>query len=206
MYKRQNLKFVVIDEIHSFIGSGRGVQLKSILSRLQDLNENQFRLIGLSATLGDYDEVKKFAGTTVSTIVLKDSASKEIEAKFKYFKKDSDDLPLSLFKDLYLETKDSKVLIFPNSRGLAEVVAVKLKKLSEKRNGHVNYFSHHSSVDKEVREYVEYFAKSNNRQNFCISCTSTLELGIDIGSVDQVVQIDATHSIASLIQRIGRSV
>ncbi|MDQ6530104.1 DEAD/DEAH box helicase [Flavobacterium sp. LHD-85] len=200
-----NLKFVVIDEIHSFIGSGRGVQLKSILSRLQDLNENQFRLIGLSATLGDYDEVKKFAGTTVPTIVLRDSASKEIEAKFKYFKKDGDDLPLSLIKDLYLETKDSKVLIFPNSRGLAEVVAVKLKKLSERLNGHVNYFSHHSSVDKEVREYVEYFAKSNNRQNFCISCTSTLELGIDIGSVDQVVQIDATYSIASLIQRIGRS-
>ena len=200
-----NLKFVVIDEIHSFIGSGRGVQLKSILSRLQDLNENQFRLIGLSATLGDYDEVKKFAGTTVSTIVLRDKASKEIEAKLKYFESTGPELPLDLLKDLYLETKDNKVLVFPNSRGLAEEVAVKLKKLSEKLNGHVNYFSHHSSVDKEVREYVEYFAKSNNRQNFCISCTSTLELGIDIGSVDQVVQIDATHSIASLIQRIGRS-
>ncbi|MFC4476191.1 DEAD/DEAH box helicase [Flavobacterium chungangensis] len=200
-----NLKFVVIDEIHSFIGSGRGVQLKSILSRLQDLNDNQFRLIGLSATLGDYDEVKKFAGTTVPTVVLRDSKSKEIEAKFKYFESTGPELPLALLKDLYLETKDNKVLVFPNSRGLAEEVAVKLKKLSEKLNGHVNYFSHHSSVDKEVREYVEYFAKSNNRQNFCISCTSTLELGIDIGSVDQVVQIDATHSIASLIQRIGRS-
>jgi len=200
-----NLKFVVIDEIHSFIGSGRGVQLKSILSRLQGLNENQFRLIGLSATLGDYDEVKKFAGTSVPTIVLRDSASKEIEARFKYFKSAGPELPLDLLKDLYLETKDSKVLIFPNSRGLAEEVAVKLKKISDRLNGHVNYFSHHSSVDKEVREYVEYFAKSNNRQNFCISCTSTLELGIDIGSVDQVAQIDATHSIASLIQRIGRS-
>lgn len=200
-----NLKFVVIDEIHSFIGSGRGVQLKSILSRLQGLNENQFRLIGLSATLGDYDEVKKFADTSVPTIVLRDSASKEIEARFKYFKSAGTELPLALLKDLYLETKDSKVLIFPNSRGLAEEVAVKLKKISDRLKGHVNYFSHHSSVDKEVREYVEYFAKSNNRQNFCISCTSTLELGIDIGSVDQVVQIDATQSIASLIQRIGRS-
>lgn len=200
-----NLKFVVIDEIHSFIGTGRGIQLKSILSRLQDINEKQFRLVGLSATLGDYDEAKKFAGTDLPTIVLRDSASKEIEAKFKYFKSDADELPLSLLKDLYLETKDSKVLIFPNSRGLAEVVAVKLKKISEKIKGHVNYFSHHSSLDKEVREYVEYFAKNNSRQNFCIACTSTLELGIDIGSVDQVVQIDATHSIASLIQRIGRS-
>ena len=52
---------------------------------------------------------------------------------------------------------------------------------------------------------MEYFAKNNNRQNFCISCTSTLELGIDIGTVDEVVQIDATHSISSLIQRVGRS-
>lgn len=200
-----NLKFVVIDEIHSFIGTGRGIQLKSILSRLQDINEKRFRVIGLSATLGDYDEAKKFAGTNLPTVVLRDSATKDIEAKFKYFESDADEVPLNLLKDLYLETKDSKVLVFPNSRGLAEVVAVKLKKISEKVKGHVNYFSHHSSVDKEVREYVEYFAKNNSRQNFCIACTSTLELGIDIGSVDQVVQIDATHSIASLIQRIGRS-
>lgn len=200
-----NLKFVIIDEIHSFIGSGRGIQLKSLLSRLQHVNENNFRIIGLSATLGDYDEAKKFAGNSLETVVLRDSASKEIEAKFKYFGGGVGELPLGLLKDLYKETKDSKVLIFPNSRGLAEEVAVKLKKISEKVNGHINYFSHHSSVDKEVREYVESFAKSNNRQNFCISCTSTLELGIDIGSVDEVVQIDATYSIASLIQRIGRS-
>ncbi|KIC03299.1 DEAD/DEAH box helicase [Flavobacterium sp. JRM] len=200
-----NLKFVIIDEIHSFIGSGRGIQLKSLLSRLQHVNENNFRIIGLSATLGDYDEAKKFAGNSIETVVLRDNASKEIEAKFKYFERETGELPLNLLKDLYKETKDSKVLIFPNSRGLAEEVAVKLKKISEKVNGHINYFSHHSSVDKEVREYVESFAKSNNRQNFCISCTSTLELGIDIGSVDEVVQIDATYSIASLIQRIGRS-
>ncbi|MFP3733205.1 helicase-related protein, partial [Bacillus sp. SIMBA_006] len=62
-----------------------------------------------------------------------------------------------------------------------------------------------SSVDREVREYVEFFAKNSTLENFCISCTSTLELGIDIGNVDEVVQIDATHSIASLIQRVGRS-
>ncbi|MDN3693196.1 helicase-related protein [Chryseobacterium tructae] len=82
---------------------------------------------------------------------------------------------------------------------------MKLKQISERVGGHKNYFSHHSSVDKEVREYVEFFAKNSTLENFCISCTSTLELGIDIGNVDEVVQIDATHSIASLIQRVGRS-
>jgi len=200
-----NLKYVVIDEIHSFIGNDRGTQLKSILSRLQDLNVSSYKIIGLSATIGDYDEAKKFTGDEQNTKVLLDRSTKETNAVFRYFKNKSTELPLELIKDLYIETKDNKVLIFPNSRGLAEEIAVKLRKLSDRVNGHPNYFSHHSSVDKEVREYVEYFAKNNNRQNFCISCTSTLELGIDIGTVDEVVQIDSTHSVSSLIQRIGRS-
>lgn len=200
-----NLKYVVIDEIHSFIGTDRGTQLKSILSRLQNVNTKPFSIVGLSATIGDYDEAKKFTGNELHTKVLLDRTAKEINALFRYFKNKNEELPLELLKDLYIETKDNKVLIFPNSRGRAEEVAVKLKKISDRVKGHPNYFSHHSSVDKEVREYVEYFAKNNNRQNFCISCTSTLELGIDIGTVDEVVQIDATHSIASLIQRVGRS-
>jgi ATP-dependent Lhr-like helicase len=200
-----NLKYVVIDEIHSFIGSDRGIQLKSLLSRLQDVNIEQFKIVGLSATLGDYEEAKNYTGDAEHTKVLLDKTSKEITAVFRYFKGEGNELPLDLLKDLYIETKDDKVLIFPNSRGRVEEVAVKLKKISDRVKGHPNYFSHHSSVDKEVREYVEYFAKNNNRHNFCISCTSTLELGIDIGSVDEVVQIDATHSIASMIQRVGRS-
>jgi ATP-dependent Lhr-like helicase len=200
-----NLKYVVIDEIHSFIGTDRGVQLKSILSRLQKINSKSFSIVGLSATIGDYNEAKKFTGDELKTKVLLDRTAKDITALFRYFKNTKEELPLELLKNLYLETKDNKVLIFPNSRGRAEEVAVKLKKISERVKGHSNYFSHHSSVDREVREYVEYFAKNNNRQNFCISCTSTLELGIDIGTVDEVVQIDATHSIASLIQRVGRS-
>ena len=199
------LQYVVIDEIHSFIGTDRGIQLKSILSRLQRVNTESFSIVGLSATIGDYDEAKKFTGDELNTKVLLDRTAKDINALFRYFKSKNEELPLELLKDLYVETKDNKVLIFPNSRGRAEEVAVKLKKISNIVKGHSNYFSHHSSVDREVREYVEYFAKNNKQQNFCISCTSTLELGIDIGTVDEVVQIDATHSIASLIQRVGRS-
>ena len=199
------LKYVVIDEIHSFIGTDRGVQLKSILSRLQRVNTESFSIVGLSATIGDYDEAKKFTGNELNTKVLLDRTAKDINALFRFFKSKNEELPLEPLKDLYIETKDNKVLIFPNSRGRAEEVAVKLKKISNIVKGHSNYFSHHSSVDREVREYVEYFAKNNKQQNFCISCTSTLELGIDIGTVDEVVQIDATHSIASSIQRVGRS-
>lgn len=200
-----NLKFLIIDEIHSFIGTDRGTQLKSILSRLQSINPKPFRIIGLSATIGDYDGAKKFTGNEAATKVLLDKTAKEVEVQFRYFEDAGSELPLDLIKDLYLETQNNKALIFPNSRGRTEEVAVKLKKISDRVNGHANYFSHHSSVHKDVREYVEFFAKNSRGNNFSIACTSTLELGIDIGTVDEVVQIDSTNSISSLIQRVGRS-
>ncbi|MGA9212478.1 DEAD/DEAH box helicase, partial [Kaistella sp.] len=202
------LDYVVIDEIHSFLGSDRGIQLQSILSRLQKINKSNFKTVALSATVSDsnqYIELKNFIGDIENTKIIRDTTPKPINAVFRYFEGSGAELPLNLLKDLYIQTRNNKSLIFPNARGRVEEVAVKLRKISDKVGGHQNYFSHHSSVDKEVREYVEFFAKNNTYQNFSIACTSTLELGIDIGSVDQVVQIDATHSIASLIQRVGRS-
>jgi ATP-dependent Lhr-like helicase len=200
-----NLKYIVIDEIHSFIGTERGVQLQSLLARLQEINTGKFIVVGLSATIGDYEEAKKMTGRPEETKVLLDRTAKEMDTAFRYFESGPKELSQDMIDDLYQKTKENKVLIFPNSRGRAEEIAVKLKKSADRNKGHAHYFSHHSSVDKELREYVEQFAKNNQHQNFCISCTSTLELGIDIGSVDQVVQVDATHSIASLIQRVGRS-
>ena len=202
-----NLKYIVIDEIHSFLGVDRGLQLMSLLSRIQHINKLKITTIGLSATIGDdnYIEAKRLTGDIENTKVLLDRAKKETEAKFKYFNNSTAELSLDLLKDLYKETCTNKVLIFPNSRGRTEEVAVKLRKISDRVNGHKYYYSHHSSVDKEIRESIEHFAKSNERFNFCISCTSTLELGIDIGTVDKIVQIDSTHSVASLVQRIGRS-
>jgi len=200
-----NLKYVVIDEIHAFIGTDRGTQVKSILSRLQKINTNPFRLIGLSATIGDYQMAKKFTGDELKTKVLLDRTIKETIIEFRFFLNFNDSLPQNLIDDLYQETKENKVLIFPNSRGKTEDVAVGLKRMAEREKGHLNYFTHHSSIDRDTRECIEYFAKNNNHQSFCIACTSTLELGIDIGVVDKVIQIDATYNIASMIQRIGRS-
>lgn len=203
-----SLDYIVIDEIHSFLGSERGLHLKSLLNRLQQVNSSRFSVVGLSATVSDvnqYTELKDYLGNSENTKIIRDNTTKPINALFKYFAGSVEELPLDLLKDLYVRTRDSKILVFPNARGRVEEVAVKLKKISERVGGHQNYFSHHSSVDKEVREYVEFFAKSSKMENFCISCTSTLELGIDIGNVDEVVQIDATQSIASLIQRVGRS-
>lgn len=202
-----NLSYIVIDEIHSFLGVDRGLQLMSLLFRIQQVNKTRIVIIGLSATIGtdNYIEAKRLTGDIENTKILLDRTKKETEARFKYFFTSTADLSLDLLKDLYKETCSHKVLIFPNSRGRTEEVAVKLRKISDRVNGHKFYYSHHSSVDKEIRESIEHFAKSNERFNFCISCTSTLELGIDIGTVDKIVQIDSTHSVASLVQRIGRS-
>jgi ATP-dependent Lhr-like helicase len=202
-----NLSYIVIDEIHSFLGADRGLQLMSLLYRIQQVNKTRIVIIGLSATIGNdnYIEAKRLTGEIENTKILLDRTKKETEAKFKYFFNSTAELSLDLLKDLYKETCSHKVLIFPNSRGRTEEIAVKLRKISERVNGHKFYYSHHSSVDKEIRESIEHFAKSNERFNFCISCTSTLELGIDIGTVDKIVQIDSTHSVASLVQRIGRS-
>ena len=202
-----NLHYIVIDEIHSFLGVDRGLQLMSLLSRIHQVNKSKIITIGLSATIGDdnYIEAKRLTGDIENTKILLDRTKKETEAIFKYFKNSTAELSLDLLKDLYKETSSHKVLVFPNSRGRTEEVAVKLRKISDRVNGHKFYYSHHSSVDKEIRENIEHFAKTNERFNFCISCTSTLELGIDIGTVDKIVQIDSTHSVSSLVQRIGRS-
>jgi ATP-dependent Lhr-like helicase len=200
-----HVKFIIIDEIHAFTGTDRGIQLQSILYRLRAFSTFSTRYIGLSATIGDYNAAKQLFGKPERTKVLVDKTGKEIELAIQYMKQEGSDLSQALLMDLYDKTKEHKVLIFPNSRGRAEEIAVKLLRLAEKKGGHKNYFSHHSSVHKDVREYVERFAKENVRYPFCISCTSTLELGIDIGTVDKVVQVNSTHSIASLIQRVGRS-
>lgn len=202
-----NLSYIVIDEIHSFLGVDRGLHLMSLLSRIQQVNKTKITIIGLSATIGNdnYIEAKRLTGDIENTKILLDKTKKETIAKFKYFDNSTVELSIELLKDLYKETYSHKVLIFPNSRGRTEEIAVKLRKISDKVGGHKNYYAHHSSVDKEIRESVEHFAKNNERYNFCISCTSTLELGIDIGTVDKIVQVDSTHSVASLVQRIGRS-
>lgn len=200
-----NLKFVVIDEIHSFLGTDRGIQLQSLLSRLKLRSNLNFRIIGLSATIGDYSQAKRFTGEENRTKVLLDREAKEIHSSIHYIPSIQDELPEKLIEKMYSHTRNNRVLIFPNSRGKAEEIAFRLSKLSERLGGHAHYFSHHASIHRMERERIEQFARESKDQAFCISCTSTLELGIDIGNMEKVIQVDSTYSISSLIQRVGRS-
>ncbi len=209
------LQFIIVDEIHSFLGTLRGCQLQSLLHRIaaRNIASNRespkpgLRFIGLSATLGDFEAARAFFGDPGNTRILRDTSASHVEVSFKYYENTGSGriLPGDVILDIYQETRGKKTLIFPNSRGRVEELAVKLKKVVEKLGDSHHYFAHHSSISKELREHAEHFAKHRGGDSFGIICTSTLELGIDIGMVDLVVQVDSTFSVASLVQRFGRS-
>lgn len=200
-------EWIIVDEIHGFLENNRGVQLRSLIERIKVCMEKDPRFIGMSATLNreDYKEVKNFFISDRVTDVLLDSNKNSFEATKSYYesniKKDSKEA----LEEIYDYSQRESMLVFPSSRGEVERLAVGLGRLGKKRGSDTRYFAHHSSVSKDMRLTAEKFAKSSKGELFTICCTSTLELGIDIGSVDSIVQYNAPHSVASLGQRLGRS-
>ena len=205
-----DLDFIIIDEIHSFLGTDRGRHLQSLVHRLTSFSKKETRMVSLSATVNEksFPAIKNFYNLPGQTTkIIRDNSQNEVFQKVDYFETAAaGSLPPELVDEIYKITKKSKSLIFPNSRSLVEEVAVGLKKRAEKfKDSHQNYYAHHSSIDKNIREEVEQEAKRMQKENFAICCTSTLELGIDIGTINTVVQINSTFSVASLVQRLGRS-
>lgn len=201
------VEFIVIDEIHSFLDSQRGVQLRSLLSRMEAYTRVRPRIIGLSATIRNFDLVKQWVNPKQPTQVQVVEASdegKELQYSLLHFAAGKDGkIPLELFEDLREVTRNYQSLIFCNSRGTVEETTVMLNRLAEKEGIKEGYFAHHSSIDKAEREYVEKkLAASRTPQS--IVCTSSLELGIDIGALDLVCQMDSPFTVSSLKQRIGR--
>lgn len=200
-----DLEYIIIDEIHSFLTGNRGLQLKSLLDRILRFTYEVPRMIGLSATIGDlnYGLAKSFFNNGRETNILLDKSQNEFEYTFDL----TEDINLSneylnLMHDYSLE---GSMLIFPNSREKVELIAVQLANIYKSLNEDIKIFAHHSSVSKIRRQEIEEFAKEARNEKYVIVATSTLELGIDIGSVTSVVQFGAAHSVLSLAQRLGRS-
>jgi ATP-dependent Lhr-like helicase len=205
----RHVQWVVIDEVHELAGDRRGVQLSVGLERLRKLTDQEFQRIGLSATVGNPDQIAAFITGGRDCEVLQVSPQKEA----KYFVEfphptDEDNI---IAQSLYtapeaaarlnriwelVEDHDS-TLIFVNSRTNAETLGSKFHQL--KRSIAV----HHGSLPKEERVRVEDDFKSGRTR--ALVCTSTLELGIDIGNVDLTIQYMSPRQVSSLIQRVGRS-
>ena len=200
----KDLDFIIVDEIHGFLDSNRGLQLKSLLVRIQNYTANPPRMLGLSATIGDknYDLAKNFFINGRQTNILLDKSRNDIEISLDYMEKEEIDIDVA---NKILEYSLGKsTLVFPNSREKVEKISYLLKKEAQEKGYDIRIFSHHSSISKLKRIEIETFAKES-RMDFIIVATSTLELGIDIGSVDQVIQVGSAASVLSLSQRLGRS-
>lgn len=204
------VEFIIIDELHAFLEGDRGLQVLSLLARMRRYMRQEPVMIGLSATIGAPEVAQKFlcphAPESVEVINPGDG-KRQIFLQVEFFAKENAALPTTLVRDVYDLTKDKKTIIFCNSRGQVEEMTHKLNEMGRALGGPAykpRYFPHHSSIDKGEREWVEAEMKTVSTP-LSVVCTNTLELGIDIGSLDLVVQVDATHSVSSLKQRLGRS-
>jgi ATP-dependent Lhr-like helicase len=205
----RHVKAVVIDEIHELAGDRRGVQLTVGLERLLEVRPAGFQRVGLSATVGNPDEIAQFLGGGNPVRIVQIPLSKDTRYKIEYPPPGEDDQELArrlytapeaaarlaLVSDL-VEAHDS-TLIFVNSRVNAEMLGSKFNMMDQK------IMVHHGSLPREERVRAEEAFKA--RQIKGLVCTSTLELGIDIGSVDLAVQYMSPRQVNSLVQRIGRS-
>lgn len=203
-----SLQYVVIDELHSFIGTERGKQLQSLLSRIEQITHRHIPRIAMSATFSDYDAVKYFLrndGSKPCAIPPQGESNHEIKILVKeYIASEDTDITILISKDIYNNLRGSNNLVFTNNRGDAEEYAVRLSDICEE-NGVPNEFRvHHGSISKIERESVEQVLQRGEHPVTAF-CTSTLELGIDIGKVKSIAQIGTAISVSGLRQRLGRS-
>lgn len=189
----KNLKYVIVDEIHYFADSDRGIQLNSIInSRIKEYSNNNISKIGLSATVGNPETVLNWLTFNKNAEIVTDKSERKFQYKVIY----GDDPKIYQVISKYL---DKKILFFVHSRKEAE----KYHNLFKKHLKIKNIFIHHSSIHKDSREESE--EKFKQFKNGLMISTSTLELGIDIGNIDIVLQKNPPSNVSSFLQKVGRS-
>jgi ATP-dependent Lhr-like helicase len=195
------LECVVVDELHELLGSERGSHLTLSLERLQRLTTKEMTRVGLSATVGDLDEAGRFlVGTSRKCAIVTDTASRGYDVDVRFIDGSFSRLALTILD--YIKEKngeDKSTLVFTNTRDEAEFLGAILKAKSPQIPVEV----HHGSLSKETRETTESMLRRGEAG--IVVCTSSLELGLDIGAVNMVIQVGSPRQAVKLIQRIGRS-
>lgn len=220
------LRYVIIDEIHTLIGSDRGSQIICQLCRIAHIIGHVPRRIGLSATVGSPEKAAEWlsAGTMRETDIpvfpqgkitwrlglehfyiqnMKENQSEDIPSE-----KSTDAAKYALldagYEYIYDCVKNKKSLVFSNSREETEYVTATLRQIAEKRGDPDIFLIHHGNLSAALREEAE--TKMKDDDTLAVTCaTVTMELGIDIGKLERIVQNDAPNSVSSFLQRLGRS-
>lgn len=222
------LEYLVVDELHAFLGGPRGRQLQSLLHRLEAAVGRRVPRIGLSATLGDLDlaaELLRPGGGEAVVRVEDDGDGRELRLQIRGYvnrppktgaEKEAaeaegpeDEAPtgsalLDVARHLFAHLRGSDNLVFANSRNRVEQLTDRLRRLCEAAGVPPEFLPHHGNLSRDLREEAEAWLKKAGHPATVV-CTSTLELGIDGGNVASVAQVGRPQSVTALRQRLGRS-
>ena len=198
----KNLKFVIIDELHTFFDSKRGHLLSLNLARLRSIKP--FQVIGLSATLKNTNLAKKYLSNNKNTKLV--STQSKVAPEITILNSGnripwSGHSPRYALSEIYSEIlKFKSSILFVNTRAQAEILFESLWAINNKNK---KIAIHHGSLEKELRKKVEKEIVEGHVE--CVVATSSLDLGLDWGNIDLVMQIGAPKGVARLVQRIGRA-
>lgn len=218
-----DLRYIIIDEIHTLTGSDRGNQIICQLSRLIEKTGVMPRRIGLSATVGDLRSAADWlgAGSGHDTIVPSIPPAKiHWKLGMEHFYIVSKDDAATITPDenrrsemmsldpgyeyIYEATKGKKAIVFSNSREETEYVCATLREIADYRNEPDRFLIHHGFLSASIREEAEL--KMKDDEISAVTCaTVTMELGIDIGRLERIIQQGSPNSVSSFLQRLGRS-
>ena len=216
---RENLKGVqtlILDEVHAVAGTKRGAHLALSVERLERLVDQPFQRIGLSATQRPMEEIGRFVAGARDIQLVDAGVSKELDLEVVVPVEDmrepgavttesgAEGSQSSIWPSIYpkiLELVEAhrSTIVFVNNRRLAERLALRLNELAEKEVAR----AHHGSLAREQRVEIEELLKAGEIP--CLVATSSLELGIDMGAVDLVIQVESPKSVARGLQRVGRA-
>jgi ATP-dependent helicase Lhr and Lhr-like helicase len=210
------LQYIVVDELHAFLGTERGAQLRSLTHRVELALRRRVPRVGLSATLGDMSLAAgalRPGGAGEVCCIESAQGGQELAVQVRGYLEspppagceDAGESHLQqIAADLYQVLRGQDNLVFANARTAVELLAARLRDLSEAAGVPNEFLPHHGNLSRELREDVEAALKDHARPATAVA-TTTLEMGIDIGSVHSVAQVGAPPSVAALRQRLGRS-
>lgn len=191
----RDLRMIIIDEVHALAGTDRGAHLMSVIERLVRVSQHDVQRAGLSATVGNPDAILTWlTGTSQrSGCIVDPPAPPALRQLLIVHRPDL----AQISQDAASMAKGQKSLFFCQSRATTEAVAEFVRRAG------TTVFVHHSAVSREERALAE--EGFHQGSDACIVCTSTLELGIDVGDLDRVLQAEAPSTVSSFLQRMGRT-